>query len=66
MNFRKIAFREVEGLLSTHNNYSIGEVLYSILRLKSFDIKVKDLKDITDEEFYSLVEKARKVEADDL
>lgn len=65
MNYKNLAYRGIQNLLNNHNNYTLGEVLYCILRLKSFDIKVKDIKDISDEELYKLVETAIKVESDE-
>lgn len=65
MNYKNLAYRGIQNLLNNNSNYSLGEVLYCILRLKSFDIKVKDIKDISDEELYELVETAIKVESDE-
>lgn len=65
MNYKNLAYRGIQNLLNNHSNYTLGEVLYCILRLKSFDVKVKDIKDISDEELYRLVETAIKVESDE-
>ena len=43
----------------------MGELIYSVLRLKSLDLKVKDIKNISDEEFLALTERAIKIEKDE-
>lgn len=63
-NYKNLAYRDIEKMLDTHNNYTLGEVLYSILRLKSYDMKIMDIKNITDKEIFGLIEKAREVEID--
>lgn len=66
LNYNAISKREFETLnTQTNNNYSMGELIYSVLRLKSLDLKVKDIKNITDEEFLALTERAIKVEKDE-
>lgn len=66
LNYNAISKREF-GILDnqTDNNYSMGELIYSVLRLKSIDLKVKDIKNISDEEFLSLTERAIKIEKDE-
>lgn len=64
-NYRNLGYRDIEKLLDTHNKYTLGEVLYSILRLKSYDMKVMELKDINDKEMFELIEKAIKEEAEE-
>ncbi len=63
-NYRNIGYREIKTLLNTNNNYSLGEVIYSILRLEDYEMRVKDIKNISDKRFYELIEKAKTVEDD--
>lgn len=67
MNNRNIAFRELKSFSETYSNYSVGEVLYSILRLDSGgNLKtIKDLKNLTDDGFYELICKAKIEESEE-
>lgn len=67
MNNRNIAFRELKSFSELYNGYSVGEVLYSILRLDTGGhLKtIKDLKNLTDDKFYELICKAKIEESEE-
>lgn len=66
-NYRNMSLRELKAFSDTHKDYSIGTVLYSILRMdeEGFSKRVKDLKEITDEDFYEMICKAKIEESED-
>lgn len=63
MNFKKIAIRTITEFVDESAEMSLGEILYSIIRSSNSGInELKDLRDMTDEKIYSIVEKAKKFE----
>lgn len=64
MNFKNNALRELQNLSKDFPEYSLGEVLYSTLRLTGAK-KISDLITLSDEEIFSTIEKAKKQEKED-
>jgi hypothetical protein len=64
MNFKNNALRELQNLSKDFPEYSLGEVLYSALRLTGAK-KISDLITLSDEEIFSAVEKAKTQEKED-
>lgn len=63
MNFKKIAVRTVSEFVDESPEMSLGDILYSIVRTPNSGIKeLKDLRDMSDEQIYSIIEKAKKFE----
>lgn len=63
MNFKKIAIRTISEFADEMPEMSLGDILYSIMRLPNSGIKdLKDLRSMSDEEIYTIVEKAKKFE----
>lgn len=58
MNFKNNALRELQNLSKDFPEYSLGEILYSALRLTGAK-KISDLVTLSDEEIFSAVEKAK-------
>lgn len=58
MNFKNNALRELQNLSKDFPEYSLGEILYSALRLTGAK-KISDLITLSDEEIFSAVEKAK-------
>lgn len=61
MNFKNNALRELPVLSKELPEYSLGEVLYSVIRLTGAK-KISDLLLIEDEDFFSAIEEAKKQE----
>lgn len=61
MNIKNLTFRELDELSKVLENYSIGEVLYSALRLTKANT-INDLMKIKDEVFYTAINKAKEIE----
>lgn len=51
INYRQSAIREIQNFANQFPEYTLGEILYSFLR-------GKDIKNLSDQEVYSAVEKA--------
>jgi hypothetical protein len=64
MNFKNNALRELQNLAKDFPEYSLGETLYSALRLTGAK-KVSDLMILSDEEIFSAIEKAKTQEKED-
>lgn len=63
MNFKKIAVRTISEFVDESPEMSLGDILYSIIRIPNSGIKdLKDLRNMSDEEVYSIIEKAKKFE----
>lgn len=63
MNFKKIAIRTISEFVDEMPEMSLGDILYSIMRSPNSGIKdLKDLRSMSDEEIYTIVEKAKKFE----
>lgn len=61
MNFKNNALRELSTLSKEFPEYTLGEVLYSVIRLTGAK-KTSELLLISDEEFFSAIEKAKQQE----
>lgn len=63
LNYRNIALRELKEFVDRNSDYTLGEILYSIVR---FQVKEGDsigkLRDLTDEEVYTIIDKAKETE----
>lgn len=64
MNFKNNALRELQNLSKDFPDYSLGEILYSALRLTGAK-KISDLLTLSDEEIFSAVEKAKSQEREE-
>lgn len=61
MNFKNNAIRELQGFSKEFPTYTLGELLYSALRLT--DAKtISDLLTLSDEEIFSAIEKTTQQE----
>lgn len=58
MNFKNNALRELPILAKEFPDYTLGEVLYSVIRLTGVK-KTSDLLTLSDEEIFSAIEKAK-------
>jgi hypothetical protein len=56
MNFKNNAIRELQNFTKEMPNYSLGEILYSALRLTDVS-KISDILLLTDEEIFTAIEK---------
>ena len=64
MNFKNNALRELQNFSKDFPDYSLGEILYSALRLTGAK-KISDLLTLSDEEIFSAVEKAKSQEREE-
>jgi|688.fasta_scaffold333631_3 hypothetical protein len=64
MNFKNNALRELQNLSKDFPEYSLGEILYSALRLTGAK-KISDLIRLSDEEIFSTIEKSKEKEKED-
>lgn len=64
MNFRDITFREIEMFSNEYEDYSVGEILYSGIRLLGLK-KLTDLHQISDKEIFTAFNKAREEQRDE-
>jgi hypothetical protein len=64
MNFKNNALRELPILSNELPKYTLGELLYSVIRLTGAK-KVSDLLELSDEEIFSAIEKAKLQEKED-
>lgn len=64
MNFKNNALRELPILANELPEYTLGELLYSVIRLTGAK-KVSDLLELSDEEIFSAIEKAKLQEKED-
>lgn len=63
MNYKNIATRTLVEFLEKSPNMTFGEVLYSFLREKNSGVNsISDIKTISDETCYSIIEKAKQFE----
>lgn len=57
MNFRNIAINEIKSLADEFPDYTLGQILYSILRkLPKEDSIKQSLFNISDEDMYTIIE----------
>lgn len=67
MDYRNIFLRELKQFSDTHKDYNLGSVIYSFLRLGDGGLikTVKNITEITDEEMYKLLCKAKVEESEE-
>jgi hypothetical protein len=58
MNFKNNALRELLNFSKEFPEYSLGEILYSVIRITGAK-KISDLLTLSDEEIFSAIEKAK-------
>ena len=58
MNFKNNSIREVANFSKDFPDYSLGEILYSVIRVTGAK-KISDLLLLTDEEIFTAIEKAK-------
>jgi hypothetical protein len=58
MNFKNNALRELTNFAKEFPEYSLGQILYSAIRLTEAK-KISDLLTLSDEEIFSAIEKAK-------
>lgn len=61
MNFKNNAIRELQEFSKDFPEYTLGELLYSAIRLTSAK-KISDIMLLTDEDIFSAIEKTRQEE----
>lgn len=65
VNYKNIALREIKELSEAFPKYSLGEILYSILREEISGVsQIKDLKNLSDEHIYTGIDKAKEIESE--
>jgi hypothetical protein len=61
MNFKNNAIRELQEFAKEFPEYTLGELLYSALRLTGAS-KISDTMKVSDEDMFSAIEKTRQEE----
>jgi hypothetical protein len=61
MNFKNNAIRELQDFSKEFPEYTLGELLYSALRLTGAS-KISDIMKVSDEDIFSAIEKTRQEE----
>lgn len=61
MNFKNNAIRELQEFSKEFPEYTLGELIYSAIRLTSAK-KISDIMLLTDEDIFSAIEKTRQEE----
>lgn len=65
MNYKNIALRELKDLSDKLPDYTLSQVLYSVLKVGgSSNMPLKDILNLTDQQIYTMVEKAREIEVE--
>lgn len=64
MNYINIAIRELDSFSKEFPEYSLSEILFSVLRLDSRVVKLSDILQIQDDELYDLITEAKIEEKD--
>jgi hypothetical protein len=66
MNYKAIALNTLIEYSEENSEYSVGQLLYSFLREPiSGIVKFNELNSITDEDLYTIIEKAKAEETDE-
>lgn len=66
MNYKAIGLNTLVEYAEKHPDYTLGQVLYSFLRKPISGIEsLGELNDISDEDMYTMIEKARDNEEDE-
>ena len=61
MNFKNNAVRELQEFSKEFQDYTLGELLYSALRLTGAK-KISDILELSDEEIFSAIERTKQEE----
>lgn len=62
MNYRNIALRTLSEFSDNKKDMTLGEIFYSIFRVKNSKVEIAELKNMSDEEIYSIIDKAKQFE----
>lgn len=62
MNYKNIALRTLGEFSEKQKDMTLGQVFYSIFRKTNSKVEVKDLKNMSDEDIYSMIERAKQFE----
>ena len=65
MNYKNNAIRELQDFSKEFPNYTLGELLYSTLRLTNAT-KISDLLLLSDEDLFSAIEKTKQDEKENI
>ncbi len=65
MNYKNNAIRELQEFSKEFPSYTLGELLYSALRLTNSN-KISDLLLISDEDLFSAIEKTKQEEKENI
>ena len=65
MNFKNNAIRELQDFSKEFPDYTLGELLYSTLRLTGVT-KISDLLTLSDEDIFSAIEKTKQEEKENI
>lgn len=63
MNFKAIALQELNSFAKENPDYTLADILYSFLRKPVSGIEfTKDIRKLSDEDIYSIIEEVREEE----
>jgi len=62
MNYKNIAIRTLSEFSDKQKNMTLGEIFYSIFREKNSKVDIKDLKNMSDEDVYTMIDRAKQFE----
>ncbi len=62
LNYKNIAVRTLQDFLTENPTMTLGEVFYSIFREGNIETDTKGIKNMSDEDIYSAIEKAKQFE----
>ena len=68
MNYKNITIRELLDFSNEYPNYTLGDILFSVLQpvaLANNKSSLHWIRDISDEQFFTFVEKAREIEKEE-
>lgn len=65
MNYRSAGLAELNTLSNEFDNYTVGQLLYSVINRKPEGISLKEwLYTVSDEDMYTAIEKTKLIERD--
>lgn len=63
MDYRKVTLRTLGDFANENPDLTLGDIFYSVIRPNNSGAKeLKDIRDMSDEDFYTAVERAREAE----
>lgn len=62
LNYKNIALRTIQEFVNENPNMTLAEIIYSFTRKGITGLEFKDIKNMTDEQLYSAIEKAKQFE----